>query len=110
MAAVGAKTSRIEVGTAVIDMRYENPFYMAEDAGAPISSPPTAAARHQVRFQPQQPGRFATWVWDSARASFAAQQGRGTLRMPPTACRRRSRLGRLKPKCAILTHCSGILC
>jgi alkanesulfonate monooxygenase SsuD/methylene tetrahydromethanopterin reductase-like flavin-dependent oxidoreductase (luciferase family) len=34
MAAVGAKTSRIEIGTAVIDMRYENPFYMAEDAGA----------------------------------------------------------------------------
>jgi len=27
LAAVGAKTSRIEIGTAVIDMRYENPFY-----------------------------------------------------------------------------------
>ena len=26
--------SRIEIGTAVIDMRYENPLYMAEDAGA----------------------------------------------------------------------------
>src|SRR6266851_4288241 len=34
LAAVGAKTSRIEIGTAVIDMRYENPFYMAEDASA----------------------------------------------------------------------------
>jgi alkanesulfonate monooxygenase SsuD/methylene tetrahydromethanopterin reductase-like flavin-dependent oxidoreductase (luciferase family) len=34
MAAVGAKTHRIEIGTAVIDMRYENPLYMAEDAGA----------------------------------------------------------------------------
>jgi alkanesulfonate monooxygenase SsuD/methylene tetrahydromethanopterin reductase-like flavin-dependent oxidoreductase (luciferase family) len=34
LAAVGAKTSRIEIGTAVIDMRYENPFYMAEDAGS----------------------------------------------------------------------------
>jgi alkanesulfonate monooxygenase SsuD/methylene tetrahydromethanopterin reductase-like flavin-dependent oxidoreductase (luciferase family) len=34
LAAVGAKTRRIEIGTAVIDMRYENPFYMAEDAGA----------------------------------------------------------------------------
>jgi alkanesulfonate monooxygenase SsuD/methylene tetrahydromethanopterin reductase-like flavin-dependent oxidoreductase (luciferase family) len=33
-AAVGAKTSRIEIGTAVIDMRYENPLYMVEDAGA----------------------------------------------------------------------------
>jgi alkanesulfonate monooxygenase SsuD/methylene tetrahydromethanopterin reductase-like flavin-dependent oxidoreductase (luciferase family) len=34
LAAVGAKTSRIEIGTAVIDMRYENPLYMAEEAGA----------------------------------------------------------------------------
>jgi alkanesulfonate monooxygenase SsuD/methylene tetrahydromethanopterin reductase-like flavin-dependent oxidoreductase (luciferase family) len=34
LAAVGAKTSRIEIGTAVIDMRYENPFYMAEEVGA----------------------------------------------------------------------------
>jgi alkanesulfonate monooxygenase SsuD/methylene tetrahydromethanopterin reductase-like flavin-dependent oxidoreductase (luciferase family) len=34
LAAAGAKTSRIEIGTAVIDMRYENPPYMAEDAGA----------------------------------------------------------------------------
>jgi alkanesulfonate monooxygenase SsuD/methylene tetrahydromethanopterin reductase-like flavin-dependent oxidoreductase (luciferase family) len=31
---VGARTKRIEMGTAVVDMRYENPFYMAEDAGA----------------------------------------------------------------------------
>jgi alkanesulfonate monooxygenase SsuD/methylene tetrahydromethanopterin reductase-like flavin-dependent oxidoreductase (luciferase family) len=34
LAAAGAKTSRIELGTGVIDMRYENPMYMAEDAGA----------------------------------------------------------------------------
>ena len=34
LAAVGAKTKTIEIGTAVIDMRYENPLYMAEDAGA----------------------------------------------------------------------------
>ncbi len=34
LAAAGAKTRKIEIGTAVIDMRYENPFYMAEDAGA----------------------------------------------------------------------------
>jgi alkanesulfonate monooxygenase SsuD/methylene tetrahydromethanopterin reductase-like flavin-dependent oxidoreductase (luciferase family) len=34
LAAVGAKTHRIEIGTAVIDMRYENPLYMVEDAGA----------------------------------------------------------------------------
>ncbi|NTJ41857.1 LLM class flavin-dependent oxidoreductase [Agrobacterium larrymoorei] len=34
LAAVGARTSKIEIGTAVIDMRYENPLYMVEDAGA----------------------------------------------------------------------------
>ncbi|WP_417742973.1 LLM class flavin-dependent oxidoreductase [Salipiger sp.] len=34
LAAVGARTSKIEIGTGVIDMRYGNPFYMAEDAGA----------------------------------------------------------------------------
>jgi len=34
LAAVGAKTRTIEIGTAVIDMRYENPHYMVEDAGS----------------------------------------------------------------------------
>jgi len=34
LAAIGARTKRIEIGTAVIDMRYENPLYMVEDAGA----------------------------------------------------------------------------
>jgi alkanesulfonate monooxygenase SsuD/methylene tetrahydromethanopterin reductase-like flavin-dependent oxidoreductase (luciferase family) len=34
LSAIGARTSRIEIGTAVIDMRYENPLYMAEDAAA----------------------------------------------------------------------------
>jgi alkanesulfonate monooxygenase SsuD/methylene tetrahydromethanopterin reductase-like flavin-dependent oxidoreductase (luciferase family) len=34
LAAVGARTKSIEIGTGVIDMRYENPLYMAEDAGS----------------------------------------------------------------------------
>jgi len=34
LAAIGARTKRIEIGTGVIDMRYENPLYMAEDAAA----------------------------------------------------------------------------
>ena len=38
LAAVGARTSKIEIGTAVIDMRYENPLYLSEDAGAADSS------------------------------------------------------------------------
>jgi alkanesulfonate monooxygenase SsuD/methylene tetrahydromethanopterin reductase-like flavin-dependent oxidoreductase (luciferase family) len=32
LAAIGVRTSRIEIGTGVIDMRYENPLYMAEEA------------------------------------------------------------------------------
>jgi len=34
LSAIGARTRRIEIGTAVIDMRYENPLYMAEEAAA----------------------------------------------------------------------------
>jgi alkanesulfonate monooxygenase SsuD/methylene tetrahydromethanopterin reductase-like flavin-dependent oxidoreductase (luciferase family) len=34
LSAIGAKTNKIEIGTGVIDMRYENPLYMIEDAGA----------------------------------------------------------------------------
>ncbi|MEJ3406044.1 LLM class flavin-dependent oxidoreductase [Rathayibacter sp. YIM 133350] len=34
LAAIGTRTTRIEIGTGVIDMRYENPLYMAEEAAA----------------------------------------------------------------------------
>ncbi|GAB49077.1 LLM class flavin-dependent oxidoreductase [Mobilicoccus pelagius] len=34
LAAMAASTSRIEVGTGVVDMRYENPLYLAEEAAA----------------------------------------------------------------------------
>src|SRR6187401_2573956 len=34
LSAIGAKTKKIEIGTGVIDMRYENPMYMVENAGA----------------------------------------------------------------------------
>src|SRR5580693_6352421 len=34
LAAIGARTKKIEIGTGVIDMRYENPLYMVEDAGS----------------------------------------------------------------------------
>jgi alkanesulfonate monooxygenase SsuD/methylene tetrahydromethanopterin reductase-like flavin-dependent oxidoreductase (luciferase family) len=33
LAAIAARTSRIEMGAGVIDMRYENPLYLAEEAG-----------------------------------------------------------------------------
>lgn len=34
LAAIGARTRKIEIDTGVIDMRYENPLYMVEDASA----------------------------------------------------------------------------
>ncbi|GAA2143101.1 LLM class flavin-dependent oxidoreductase [Arthrobacter humicola] len=34
LSAIAARTSSIEIGTGVIDMRYENPLYMAEEAAA----------------------------------------------------------------------------
>lgn len=34
LSAIAARTTRIEVGTGVIDLRYENPLYLAEEAAA----------------------------------------------------------------------------
>lgn len=34
LSAIAARTKRIEVGTGVIDLRYENPLYLAEEAAA----------------------------------------------------------------------------
>jgi alkanesulfonate monooxygenase SsuD/methylene tetrahydromethanopterin reductase-like flavin-dependent oxidoreductase (luciferase family) len=34
LSAIAARTKRIDIGTGVIDMRYENPLYMAEEAAA----------------------------------------------------------------------------
>jgi alkanesulfonate monooxygenase SsuD/methylene tetrahydromethanopterin reductase-like flavin-dependent oxidoreductase (luciferase family) len=34
LSAIAARTKKIEMGTGVIDMRYENPLYMAEEAAA----------------------------------------------------------------------------
>ena len=53
LAAIGAKTSTIEIGTGVIDMRYENPLYMAEDAGAAD----LIAGGRAARYQPLSPSR-----------------------------------------------------
>ena len=34
LSAIAARTTTLEMGTGVIDMRYENPLYMAEEAAA----------------------------------------------------------------------------
>src|ERR1700757_2597158 len=59
LAAIGVSTSRIEIGTGVIDMRYENPLYMAEEAAA---ADLLAGGRLQLgvsRGSPQPPPRGA---------------------------------------------------
>lgn len=50
LAAIAARTTRIEIGTGVIDMRYENPLYMAEEAAAAdlISAHAGGAGRLQL--------------------------------------------------------------
>jgi len=107
LAAVGAKTKRIEIGTAVIDMRYENPFYMVEDAGA---ADLTAGGRLQLgisRGSPEQvidgwrhfgqvlAGRFrfmTSWPGDGPLAFLEVAWGPGVY--PRAADSRRSRGGR----------------
>jgi len=49
-----AKRRKIEVGTAVIDMRYENAHYVAQDAGAWISSLAVACRRGISCGSPEQ--------------------------------------------------------
>ena len=99
LAAVGARTSRIEIGTAVIDMRYENPFYMAEDAGAADSSPAagsssasaaarrsrssTAAATSATR--PREGETDADMARRHAEVFLEVPEGRGLRRAEPAA-------------------------
>ena len=79
LAAIGARTSRIEIGTGVIDMRYENPLYMAEDAAAAdLLARRPAAARRQPRL---------------ARAGAARRRG---VRLRPGRGRDRRRPGASK--------------
>src|SRR3979411_1061857 len=77
LAAVGAKTSRIEIGTAVIDMRYENPLYMAEDAG---SADLIAGGRLQLGLSRGSPAQFLDGVrysgYQPAGGETAADMGR----------------------------------
>ena len=98
LAAIGARTSRIEIGTGVIDMRYENPLYMAEDAGGrrPHQRRP-AAARHQPRLararaarrrgvRPRAArGRRPTPTWRAGTPAMfrAAIGGAGVVRSDP---------------------------
>ena len=82
LAAVGARTSRIEIGTGVIDMRYENPLYMAEDAGA--AGPDrgrAAAARHQPGSPEQVVDGFRYFGYEPAEGSDHAAMARDHARV-----------------------------
>src|SRR5262249_10490071 len=82
LAAVGARTSRIEIGTGVIDMRYENPLYMAEDAGA---ADLIAGGRLQLgrsRGSPEQVGAgFGYFGYQPTEGSDHAEMARQHLRI-----------------------------
>src|ERR687891_284287 len=99
LAAIGARTERIEIGTGVIDMRYENPMYMAEDTDAdmarkhaevllkvlegegfaqPNPRPMFPNPPGLLRLEPHSPGlRDRIWWGAGSRgtAEWAAQQG-----------------------------------
>ncbi|MGX5735535.1 LLM class flavin-dependent oxidoreductase [Bosea thiooxidans] len=78
LAAVGAKTSKIEIGTAVIDMRYENPLYMAEDAG---SADLIAGGRLQLGISRGSPEQvidgWRYFGYEPAEGQSDADMGRG---------------------------------
>ncbi len=71
LAAVGARTRSIEIGTGVIDMRYENPMYFAEDAGA---ADLIAQGRLQLGISRGSPSRSST-----ASRTSATSPARGDL-------------------------------
>ena len=86
LAAVGARTKKIEIGTGVIDMRYENPHYMAEDAG---SADLIAGGRLQLGISRGSPEQ----VIDGWRYfGHDPAEGETDADMAPPACREISRI------------------
>src|SRR4051794_29094478 len=97
LAAAGARTSRIELGTGVIDMRYEKPLYMAEDAGSadPIAGGPlqlgiSRGAPEQVvdgfryfGYEPAEGSDHADMARDHARVFLEVIEGKGFAEPSP---------------------------
>jgi alkanesulfonate monooxygenase SsuD/methylene tetrahydromethanopterin reductase-like flavin-dependent oxidoreductase (luciferase family) len=100
LAAVGAKTSRIEIGSAVIDMRYENPLYMAEDAGA---ADLIAGGRLQLGISRGSPEQvIAGWRYFGYRPAEGETDADMGRRLPRcfTGCRRaRASRSRIRGRC-----------
>ena len=93
LAAIGARTKRIEIGTAVIDMRYENPLYMVEDAGA---ADLIAGGRLQLGISRGSPEQvidgFRYFGYEPAEGDDRRRHGARARRgLPPGPVRRRVR-------------------
>ncbi len=99
LAAVGAKTRKIEIGTAVIDMRYENPRYMAEDAGARISSLADACSWELVAVLPTGHRWLALfWLPPDSRRKMRHRPG-DTPKNFSSCCAGRALRGRTRARC-----------
>ena len=97
LAAMAARTSRIEVGTGVVDMRYENPLYMAEEAaavdllsdgrlqlGVSRGSPETALRGSEAfGYVPSEDGGDAELARDKTALFLAAISGRTVVDADP---------------------------
>ena len=97
LAAIAARTSRIEIGTGVIDMRYENPLYMAEEAaatdllsdgrlqlGVSRGSPETALRGSQAfGYVPPEGRTEADLARDKAGLFLAALEGAAVVEADP---------------------------
>lgn len=97
LAAMAARTSRIELGTGVIDMRYENPLYFAEEAatadlisggrlqlGVSRGSPETALnGAHAFGFVPPDGMDDADLARHKLEMFLAAIQGAGVVASDP---------------------------
>jgi alkanesulfonate monooxygenase SsuD/methylene tetrahydromethanopterin reductase-like flavin-dependent oxidoreductase (luciferase family) len=100
LAAVGAKTSRIEIGTALIDMRYENPLCMAENAGA---ADLIAGGRLQLGISRGSPEQvIAGWRYFGYRpveGETDADMG-VTQRCSTTCCGAKASQSRIRDRCS----------
>ena len=97
LAAMAARTSRIEVGTGVVDMRYENPLYMAEEAaatdlisdgrlqlGISRGSPETALRGSEAfGYVPPEGGSEADLARDKSGLFLAAVEGQTVVEADP---------------------------
>ena len=97
LAAMAARTSRIEVGTGVVDMRYENPLYMAEEAaatdllsdgrlqlGVSRGSPETALRGSEAfGYVPPEGGSDADLAREKTASFLAAIEGRTVVDADP---------------------------